>query len=369
MSTITETYQYGGGNEHEFVFSCRGRPFTALLSSFLPTPTSTLIDYELVKDLNLKMTDLQCRKFHYAGHKMRILGQVTTAVQTIKNGFTEGNFQFSAQVVLDLNKNLDTFSVAGHKMSKQLSQTVPVAADPNMADVPAVSTSTWSPLAAAPDVSVTPKPKRSPRKQSSTTKTVSPATSPSPASSSLPSTPQHRPQHPTSRSRPSPNFSPSSPIVLEPVSPRRAPPGFPTPIFGKDHIGKLPTCLPVQWDSMASPRSDNLRYFDKTFGGADKLSTEDEKNLLLRRYKDADISNYSDGNFLMEMSNGLMYRSGHGELKCNRVRCIQPGMFQQGVPNNCGFHRQWQFTDEFKPCGPQCRGAYCDCLSLIYHQS
>ena len=81
----------------------------------------------------------------------------------------------------------------------------------------------------------------------------------------------------TSRSRPSPNFSPSSPIVLEPVSPRRAPPGFPTPIFGKDHIGKLPTCLPVQWDSMASPRSDNLRYFDKTFGGADKLSTEDEK--------------------------------------------------------------------------------------------
>ena len=96
MSTITETYQYGGGNEHEFVFSCRGRPFTALLSSFLPTPTSTLIDYELVKDLNLKMTDLQCRKFHYAGHKMRILGQVTTAVQTIKNGFTEGNFQISA---------------------------------------------------------------------------------------------------------------------------------------------------------------------------------------------------------------------------------------------------------------------------------
>ena len=60
---------------------------------------------------------------------MRILGHVTTAVQTIKNGFTSGNFQFSAKVVLDLNKNLDTFSIAGHKMSKQLSQDLPVAAD------------------------------------------------------------------------------------------------------------------------------------------------------------------------------------------------------------------------------------------------
>ena len=121
MSTITTSYQYGGGKELEFVFSCRGRPFTSLVSSFLPTPPSTLIDFGLVKDLNLKMTDLQCRKFHYAGHKMRILGHVTTAVQTIKNGFSAGNFQFSAQVVLDLNKNLDTFSVAGHKIRVPIS--------------------------------------------------------------------------------------------------------------------------------------------------------------------------------------------------------------------------------------------------------
>ena len=170
MSTLTTFYNYSGGNESEFVFSCKGRPFTSLISSFLPTPSSTLIDYGLVKDLNLKITDLQCQKFHYGGHKMRILGHVTTAVQTIKNGFTSGNFQFSAKVVLDLNKNLDTFSIAGHKMSKQLSQGLPVAADQAQDDdtpapVPANSPSRLS-LPAVPfsdvDVVTTPKPKRSP---------------------------------------------------------------------------------------------------------------------------------------------------------------------------------------------------------------
>ena len=167
MSTITTSYEYAGGSEHEFVFSCRGRPFTSLVSTFLPTPTSTLIDFTLVKDLNLKMTDLQCRKFHNAGHKMRILGHVTTAVQTIKNGYSEGNFQFSAQVVLDLNKNLDTFSVAGHKMKKQLSTSVPAPADDNTtadAEAVPVPVPTWSPPAspAAPVTEVTsPQPKRS----------------------------------------------------------------------------------------------------------------------------------------------------------------------------------------------------------------
>ena len=167
MSTLTTFYNYSDGNESEFVFSCKGRPFTSLISTFLPTPSSTLIDYGLVKDLNFKMTDLQCQKFHYGGYKMRILGHVTTAVQTIKNGFTSGNFQFSAKVVLDLNKNLDTFSIAGHKMSKQLSQDLPVAADQAQDDhnVPADAPSR-SPAAPYSDVDVvaTPKPKRSPTK-------------------------------------------------------------------------------------------------------------------------------------------------------------------------------------------------------------
>jgi len=382
MSTITESYNYGGGNEQEFVFSCRGRPFTALVSTFLPTPPSTLIDYGLVKDLNLKMTELQCRKFHYGGHKMRILGHVTTAVQTIKNGFSAGNFQFSAQVVLDLNKNLDTFSVAGHKMSKQLSSSAATAAAdknttaavpefPSASWSPATSpVSTWSPSPATAEAPATsPKPKRSPRTTKKPTLTTPRATTP--AQPYPPSTPQGRPSptpqgrpSPTPQGRPTPTFSPSSPIVLSSVTPKRAPPGFPVPIFGKDYIGKLPACFAVQLeDTGLSPRSENLRYFDKTFGGADKLDQETETSVLLCRYKDAILYDRSMGNLEIKMAEGVSYIPGHGEFKCNRVKCIQPGLFQQGVPNNCGFHRQWQFPGGFLPCGPKCRGGYCSCLS------
>ena len=90
MSTLTTFYNYSDGNESEFVFSCKGRPFTSLISTFLPTPSSTLIDYGLVKDLNLKMTDLQCQKFHYGGYKMRILGHVEVKMRNQTLGLSQG---------------------------------------------------------------------------------------------------------------------------------------------------------------------------------------------------------------------------------------------------------------------------------------
>ena len=79
------------------------------MSSNLPTPTSNLIDYDLIRDLSLKMTDLQCQKFHFAGNKFRILGKVSTTVQCIKEGSLSGvNFHIKALVVSDLNKIMDT---------------------------------------------------------------------------------------------------------------------------------------------------------------------------------------------------------------------------------------------------------------------
>jgi len=369
MSTFTTSYKYCDGNEHEFVFSCKGRPFTSLVSSFLPTPPSTLIDYTLVKDLNLKMTDLQCQKFHYGGHKMRILGHVTTAVQTIQDGFTAGNYQFSAKVVLDLNKNLDTFSIAGHKMSKQLSKVSPVAADQSSPDAAAPATS-WSPTPAASwsptpapvlsDSITTPKPKRSPKQKKSEPVTP-PRVKPSPTTP-----PQGRPSPTTFMSPSRPLFSPSSPLVFDSVSPKKAPPGFPVPLFGKDYVGHLPTCLRVQcndFDPSKSPRTENISHLNRTFGGADKATLDDEKSLLQSHYKDA-ITHNLNSEFQMLLSNGLHYMSGHGEFKCSQVKCLDPGVRLMGLPNNCGFHRQWLFPDEFKPCGSRCRGAFCDCIKL-----
>ena len=80
-------YTYGN-EEKEYVFCVKGRPFPCLVSPYLPTPTASLLDYDLVRSLGLKMTDLQCQKFSYAGYKMRILGKISTSVQCIHDVFT-----------------------------------------------------------------------------------------------------------------------------------------------------------------------------------------------------------------------------------------------------------------------------------------
>ena len=67
---ITTSYKYDGGEETEFLFSCKGRPFTAMVSRHLQTPT-TLVDYNLVRDIGIKMTDLQCKRFSLGGYRMR----------------------------------------------------------------------------------------------------------------------------------------------------------------------------------------------------------------------------------------------------------------------------------------------------------
>ena len=116
---FTTRYSYGS-REQEFVFCCRGRPFAALVSPNLPTPTSSLLDFDLVKTLGLKITDLQCKKFYFAGNKMRILGRVSTTVQCIQKGRTGSNFHIKGFVVADLYKLLDTHCVAGNKMTQQI---------------------------------------------------------------------------------------------------------------------------------------------------------------------------------------------------------------------------------------------------------
>ena len=78
------------------------------------------MDYGLVRDLGLKMTNLQCQKFQFAGHKFRILGSVSITVQCIVEGSMCGTARLKADVVLDLAKQLDTECVAGNKMAAQL---------------------------------------------------------------------------------------------------------------------------------------------------------------------------------------------------------------------------------------------------------
>ena len=123
--STTTSYKYGN-NDVEYVLCSRGRPFVTLLSPNTPTPTSSLIDHNLVRELGLKIGDLQCKKFFYCGEQLRILGTISTTVQCVSDGFVSGSFQLTANVIEHLQTNFDVHSIAGMKLTKMLQPDVPM---------------------------------------------------------------------------------------------------------------------------------------------------------------------------------------------------------------------------------------------------
>ena len=124
-NSFTSSYRYPS-QDQEFIFTCKGRPFATLVFSSFPAPTSNLLDFDLIQKLGLKMTDVQCRKFYFAGSKFRILGRVSTAVQCVQDGrISNNNFHIKGFVVSDLYQTLDSHCIAGNKMKQFLLQTGP----------------------------------------------------------------------------------------------------------------------------------------------------------------------------------------------------------------------------------------------------
>ena len=115
----TTTYNYNS-NEKEMVFCYRNRPFAVLQSSFLPTPTSTYIDHQLVMELGMKMSDVSCKKISFAGKKLRLLGKVGFSAQCVNNGNIFGSYQFKASVIENLQQHFDSHAIAGSKMTSFL---------------------------------------------------------------------------------------------------------------------------------------------------------------------------------------------------------------------------------------------------------
>ena len=118
------TLCYDHLDQREFVFTIKGRPFSMLSTQKLPVPSTSLIDYNLVRDLGLKMEELQCSKFSYGGFKFRILGKISQTVQTIKDGVMNGTAHLRAAVVENLTATFDTHSIAGKKMTELLEKKV-----------------------------------------------------------------------------------------------------------------------------------------------------------------------------------------------------------------------------------------------------
>merc|ERR1719192_2188070 len=118
------TLCYDHPDQREFVFTIKGRPFSMLSTPKLPVPSLSLIDYNLVRELGLKMKELQCSKFSYGGSRFRILGKISQTVQTIKDGVMNGTAHLRAAVVENLTAVFDTHSIAGKKMTELLEKKV-----------------------------------------------------------------------------------------------------------------------------------------------------------------------------------------------------------------------------------------------------
>ena len=119
-SNSTLTYNYGGGNT-EHILVVRGRPFSVLESPNIPTPSTTYLDYHLVRELGLKVTNLMYEKMTYCGAKLRKIGMISVTAQCLIDGRALGSVSLKANVVLGLTEAVDADAVAGHKLLSVLS--------------------------------------------------------------------------------------------------------------------------------------------------------------------------------------------------------------------------------------------------------
>ena len=345
---LTVSHEYHDADT-EFVFSYRGQPFATTISSSCQSPT-TLIDFSLVRDLKMKMTDLKCQRFSFGGQKtMRILGKVSTYVQYVKDGAPIGQCQFTATVVRGLTQSLDVDSIAGAKLVSKLTGT-----EAGKVESPKQKK----------------KAKTSPKKDVPERKCENTAVATAP---SVPAVvpgvqPVNRPE--VSRVDQSPLLR-TPPKLQRPQQPT-SPPGFPTPKFPRPNIGcVLPSpprlCVRDQHLQL-SPLSSNVRLLDDEFWGADTKPYYEEMDTLETngyqdtRYYHCQLDELSNTEFaftkVTAMDEAYDYWSGHGRNKCS-PECLN---LQGQLPNNCGYHPQFKFPARFQICSERCRGAFCVCL-------
>ena len=403
LPTLKNFYTNG---DREYVFAVKSRPFACLVSPHLSTPTSSLIDYDLVRSLGLKMSDFKCQKFFFGGFKMRILGKVSLTVQTIQDGLPCGTFHIKANVVTDISKNFDTDCVAGSKTRSQL-ETRPVSSAPAPTSTgrPSPTSSTGRPSPTSSTGRPSPPPQGRPSPPPSTR--LSP-------SSNLASTrsqqynvvsdmtlqydmvptrtqqydvvPNRSQKYDVVPSRPTPSA----------MSPRRlsSPPGFPqTPKYVTGSVPAASACggsrdVPDDDDDDAlddlqldhgceTPRpvpakeiADQANFtasqansytMKMAFGDADLAKTEDEARKILFDHCPCGTEEEMKPKFTFSHYDGYLFQFGHGRNKCSRRKCLTQADATR-LPSNCVFHHQWCWPTNFLHCSLQCKGAFCPCL-------
>ena len=115
-----------------------------------------------------------------------------------------------------------------------------------------------------------------------------------------------------------------------------------------------------------SPYSANIRALSEAFNDADLQPEVDDEIDVVDFNADANILGCNNqGDFEMILINNLRYAVNHGRHKCSRKMCSKTNFSgSKYPPSNCGYHPQWVLPDGFKPCGDNCKGAFCSCLRL-----
>ena len=358
---LTSNYKYSN-YEEEHIFSCRGRPFAVLVSSFLPTPPASLIDYELVRDLKLKMTDIQCKKFFFAGNKLRILGSVSTSVQCVHNGRLIGNHHIRARVVSDLNKTFDTHVIAGDKLKQQLSPTAsptqnPVHHDDDSGDDVTSSDSYKSPRARGSKCQTIPRPH------------VSDVNNPRPRDRDAADllTPVRDKGLACVPRAGGGSFD----VVRGGGGTFDVPPGVGDDDnvlddlhhHHLDHGCETPRPVPAKMiadQSNFSAAQANNYTIVMAFGDADLARTEDEARRILSKHCPCGTEEEMEPIFTFTHYDGYLFQFGHGRNKCSRRKCLSQA--DARLPSNCLFHDQWCLPTNFIHCSLQCKGGFCSCL-------
>ena len=356
-ANLTASHHYPD-SDSEFVFSYRGQPFAAAVASNYLAPTSRLIDFAMVRDFKMKMTDFKCQKFSFANQKLRIVGKISSFVQYVKDGTPLGQYKFSATVVRGLTQALDVDSIAGTKLVSQLTGQ---SGDAKPSPEPAANTS--------------------PKKCEDAAKSV-PAAVPGVQPVAAPAAPPGLAQVPPAASAapPAPSTPPRTPSTSSARSPR-SPPGLSAtprhetssgPASSAPKTGTEAT-IPVRrvLDSLQmSPFTSNIRALSDAFNDADMTRDVDEQLKILEDVdSDGDVDfDENEGSYSYKLSNGLRYTVGHGRHGCTRKMCPKTNFNKKRIPSNCGYHSQWALPEGFQHCGDRCKAAFCPCLRQ-YHSN
>ena len=309
--------QDGHCGDREFVVACKGRPFTILTPTSLPTPTVTYVDHKLVAELKLRISDLQCSRLHYGSKKLRILGRISTSVQCIEDGIVSGNLHMKALVVENLCENFDVHSIAGIKMNQILSH-----------------------ISSLDTTDDSHEPTNSPLKKKKRKTLISPVEK---TPTSTPSSTPERAQNVSSS--PSPDYAARRIAINAAIAAQAKLPADPS-IFAR--IGYSPTSPPAPVFTRDSP---NFRSPRSSPPGFPVDSASPSSNISrLHAMGGVTLAQVSNG------AHGPLFYPGHGPNLC------LPSCRQYDPPMNCGYNEEWFLPTGFQMCGSVCCGAFCGCL-------